>query len=66
MESIREKLGASESPEDREKKQKQMVLPNILSLALSIAMVIIGYQVRPHTKSQPLPMAAYLPGATRP
>ena len=45
MDTLREKLGASESPEDREKKQKQMILPNILSLSLSIAMVVIGFQV---------------------
>jgi len=45
MDSIRERMGATESPEERAKRQKQLVLPNILSLSLSIAMVVIGYQV---------------------
>ena len=45
MDAVRERMGATESPEERAKRQKQLVLPNILSLSLSIAMVVIGYQV---------------------
>jgi hypothetical protein len=45
MDGLRQKLAVSESPEDREKRQKQLILPNILSLSISVAMVIIGYQV---------------------
>jgi hypothetical protein len=46
MDSIREKIGMTENPEERAKRQKQLVLPNILSLSLSVTMVIIGYQVK--------------------
>jgi hypothetical protein len=46
MDAIRDRMGTTENPEERAKRQKQLVLPNILSLSLSIAMVVIGYQVQ--------------------
>jgi hypothetical protein len=45
MDAARAKFGVSPSPEEREKRQKNLVLPNILTLALSITMVVIGFQV---------------------
>ena len=45
MENIRDKLGGSESPEDRAKRQQRLVLPNVVSLGVSIVMVVIGIQV---------------------
>jgi len=43
MEAIRGRV--NQTPEEREKRQKQLALPNIVSLALSIAMLVIGLQV---------------------
>ena len=48
METIRDKLGGSESPEDRAKRQQRLILPNIGSLIISIVMVVIGTQVNEH------------------
>jgi hypothetical protein len=46
MDTIRGKLGGNATtPEERAKRQKQLVLPNILSLVLSTVMVVIGTQV---------------------
>ena len=47
METIRDKLGgnAAATPEERAKRQQQLVLPNIGSLVISTIMVVIGAQV---------------------
>jgi len=41
MDSMKQKFG-NESPEDKQKRKKQLVLPNIGTLAVCIAMVAVG------------------------
>ena len=43
MDALKQKYG-NESPEDRQKREKTMVLPNIFTLALCISMLVIGLQ----------------------
>ena len=41
MDSMKQKFG-NESPEDKQKRKKQMVLPNAGTLAICIAMLAVG------------------------
>ena len=41
MDSMKERFG-NESPEDKQKRKKQLVLPNVGTLAVCIAMLAVG------------------------
>ena len=43
MDALKQKYG-NESPEDRKKRKKSLVLPNIGTLAICIAMLAVGIQ----------------------
>ena len=49
MDSIKQKFGIA-SPEDRQKRKKQMVLPNAFTLAICISMLAIGIQYKEDCK----------------
>jgi hypothetical protein len=43
MDAVKKRFG-EESPEDKKKRKKSMICPNIFNLALCIAMVVVGAQ----------------------
>ena len=43
MDNLKQKYG-NESPEDRKKRRKSLVLPNVGTLAICIAMLAVGLQ----------------------
>ena len=45
MDSLKDKLGGSESPEERNSRKKKLLPLNVSSLVISIVMVVIGAQV---------------------
>jgi hypothetical protein len=45
MDSLKDKLGGSESPEERKARKRKLLPLNVGSLVISIVMVVIGAQV---------------------
>ena len=58
---MRKRFG-EQSAEDRKRRQKQMLLPNVSNLALCIAMVIVGAQYKDDCRESNAPLFLMLGG----